>query len=568
MSANARLIFGSKEPPSSLLNQPVTFLADHTVDYNRSFYGNTQQTTVARQALIAYYRRQLTRVLQAPAFHAPVGAPTATTDRAEEEGSSSDPNSSKNEPLVRVVGILTQLPEPHSIGKDRLAPWEFYAVNNVHDDDQLHTAFDALVSTSTLVGSGGDFQDYIPGRLALFCGSVARYTGLYPGVCVGVRGTVCRRDLEGRITSLLVKDIVTAPRPLYPWNVVSQTTASAPSAPLSSPQIRVPIRVQMATGPFPRRDMVDILTACIQNALHRQTDVLLLGGPFFPPFQDYEKTELALMKSTLEDQLSGLVDHIERVLSHNRAKNQRALKVLLVPSIQDLMQVPVLPQPMLSLALDDDSAVRTLSNPCRFSVQGVAFGFLNYDVLAEVQETMVEKLPTPSGNLQRVAESIVQSRMFCPTQQVPSPNVDLRHLGSLSLSKHAVQEQEIPASTDPESDAAAGMDSTSPAATTAVPEAIPHVLWMPSLKPEFSFCTHSRDQDLLGEAEGNGSLIINPQVWSKARNATTGYFLNVAEITIGDSQAVASFGVAEGSAKDVASGGSGVSVTLRTVTKM
>ena len=427
------------------------------------------------------------------ADQSPIVKPEPRDDdgEAEEEGekavvddlspSAHTPSTAVSTPLFRAVGILTQVQETStaSTAAAQQAPWEFYVVCDLDDDGCYVRALQAMTEQSTTtgpfmllqetnndnnnssargrlcdkasvanVGAAGEettstkaaadeeaaAQDGT--RLSLYTRQVSQFTGLYPGMAVGIIGEPFQRTARGVLTGVLVRDFVLPARPMLPWRVdrpLPSSAVIATSYPHSS-ESGGGARIHFCSGPFPRRDVAGLLRTVTQQALHRGADVLIIGGPFIPPFtNEFERGLLPSLGATFNEMLDTFVDTLEETLKNYYATRPLLphMKVLLVSHRGDVTQVPVLPTTMYAIADTEDILVR--SNPCRLSVNGVHVSVCNEDVVGAMRERMVERWPTAEGSLRRVVEALVDGRLYTPLYHFPVTSIDMKHLPQLRM---------------------------------------------------------------------------------------------------------------------------------------
>ncbi|AIO01066.1 hypothetical protein LPMP_321810 [Leishmania panamensis] len=571
--------------------------------------------------------------------------------------------------LFRAVGILTQVQDPSALSvTTQQTPWEFYVVQNMDDDecyrhalqamgqtnckaeasfallqDASHTGFSARTSgrldsstgrSSTGVAAKpamGEAWEETRGRaveadeeaavrdgirLSLYTRQVSRFTGLYPGMAVGIIGEPFQRSTRGVLTGILVREFVLPSRPMLPWRVdrpllSASMTSNAGTGGLTDGSVSS-VRIHFCSGPFPRRDVSALLRMVTCQALHRGADILVVGGPFIPPFaSEFERDLLPSLGATFNEVMEGFVDILEETLKNYYSTRPLLphMKVLLVSHRDDVTQVPVLPTTMYAIADTDDILIR--SNPCRLSVNGVHVSVCNEDVVGDMRERMVERWPTAEGSLRRVVEALVNGRLYAPLYGFPVTTVDLKHLPHLRMDYvppqnellemkpiAAVSTSNSAAKVRGRSDAESGdaLTSTSsaissrgweavfnvsaqpstamtgsvkekikrvkleelagdqegeeegggaaiasgglviPSTAAAVPttEYLPHIMFLPSSRPQFAIVTHQSEEvdgaDLDNAASASGVLVVNQEVWSTRSSPT--FQLRVAEVTI------------------------------------
>jgi hypothetical protein len=169
-----------------------------------------------------------------------------------------------------------------------------------------------------------------------------------------------------------------------------------------------------------------------------------------------------------------------------------------------------MPQP--KYCVEDSAGVFALSNPCEIIVDRLRIGVSNFDSVTPMRDRMVERMHgRDEGSLQRVVETIIQSRLYAPFHEIPSSSHDLLNLEKLRIAK---ADNEV--------------------------EMFPHVVLMASTKPAFAFQTHSCKQDL-SDAVGEGCLVVNPGIWDPRRKEAP-FDAKVVEVTFLDLELASDFG--------------------------
>lgn len=519
-AANLNLLIGNEHPPARLekplltpqqraAGNPSAVVVDarNTANFRSSSYCGLQEKSAPtiRKHVIAYYADMLRRVplwrssvkKTDPALHessAVKPEPPAEGEDGEEVDALHAPAGAAaptaiSAPLFRALGILTQVHDPSAVSTaTQQAPWEFYVVRDLDDEDCYTRALQAMMaqqpSTSTSaflllqeansgpngaagrssgrlsssetpqlsangmhgVGAAGEettatraeadeeaaVQDGT--RLSLYTRQVREFTGLYPGMAVGVIGEPFQRSARGVLTGVLVREFVLPARPTLPWRVDRPLPISPPREAHDGSATTHAARLHFCSGPFPRRDVAGLLRTVTQQALHRGADVLIIGGPFILPFtNDFERGLLPSLGATFNEVMESFVDTLEETLRSYYATRPLLphMKVLLVSHKGDVTQVPVLPTTMYAIADTEDILVR--SNPCRLSVNGVHVSVCNDDVVGAMRERMVERWPTAEGSLRRVVEALVEGRLYTPLYGFPATTVDLKHLPQLRM---------------------------------------------------------------------------------------------------------------------------------------
>ncbi len=582
------------ERPPVALPRSVGELAPKVGIYCHASFQNTQlacfQGSEAARRQVREYIRTMGRLAIA-AMNAQTPAPVEG-----EAQSSAD---------MALVGVVLQLHDPTLASDQLLHPWEFHRIDNIESEEELHEAERALaalrlsggdsgigaattaVASRAAAAADGRAQDdddddaplfrANPHRLSLYTRHVARYTGVYPACVICVRGTAFKRDRQGRVTSLIVKQIFTPRRPEYPWE--------SPAAPLNlglsmraSMADRQGARVQFLSGPFPRNETTRIAAAVVKQATVRGANVVIICGPLVAPYGPDDQHHILRNTWSFADQLDQLLDALEEAI---KASRNTITRFVLVPSVEDAVCFPVVPQPCFAISVgdvvqgeadgenederDDVSAsrpgyehtveakglIQVASNPCEISIcsgyngsatdtdeerrrlaVGVRFGVTSFDSVSLLRDEMVERFPDGDGNsLHRVAETVLTSRLYVPLVSCPSPNHDLVHLHKVFIERNAV-----PVETgvhEAESGEQSAASDNRPRSTPCPP----HVVFLPSIRPPFAIVSHTAHQDL-SDPRGRGTLLINQGSWNPRQKGIS-FSLKIAEVTMTSIRAAA-----------------------------
>lgn len=586
----------TKDSPAS---EVVSIDARNTANFRTTSYCSRQdlENGTVRRRLINYYREMLHHI---PLWqHVMKLTPESDVKLEGEEedsgvGAMSGTETAQSVGTFRAVGILTQAQD--SVGDTEYLPWEFFVIHDVQDDDSYAAPLSALArdtpkrafsllfhGSSSATGEGAAdvsqqqqaageaYEDRQTGaagegqRLALYTKMTAPFTGVYPGMAVGIIGDPFQRDCRGVLTGLLVREFLLPSRPTLPWH------SSRPLVPVSPPLPPVASRIHFCSGPFPRRDIRALLCTATRQALHRGADLLIIGGPLIQPFEDFEKEILPSLGMTFADALNSFVDSLEDVLEEYYATRPRVphMKIVLVSHREDVTQVPVLPTTMY--AMEDTPDILFRSNPCRIAVNGVHVSVCNQDVVGVMRDVMVERWPSAEGSLRRVVEAVVQSRWYTPIVSLPAMHVDLKHLETLRMDVVPAQNEITAMGRDAAAKEKAKVDACSnwdrfislesaepgvkaedlkrvktessvEAHLELTSEKMPHIMFLPSTRPRFAFVTHRglrRGASVVDEcslddaASATGVLVLNQEVWS--RRSASKYDMRVMEVTIPDS---------------------------------
>lgn len=516
-AANLNLLLGLEHPPARLekpLLMPqqrsagssglVTVEARNTANFRSSSYCGLQDKSAPtiRRHVIDYYKQMLHRVplwrglakTQQEGSCRGTVVKTELEDDVDADGMVPLPGGApvvSDGLLFRAVGILTQLQDVSAVSAaTQQAPWEFYLVRDMDDDecyvralqalgqadrtadasfallqDASHAGFcartsgrlasstarssTAVAATSAIdeageetLGRAAEADEEAAARdgtrLSLYTRQASWFTGLHPGMAVGIIGDPFQRSARGVLTGVLVREFVLPSRPTLPWRVdrplLSAAVTSTSGAGAVADGSDGGVRIHFCSGPFPRRDVSGLLRAVTSQALHRGADVLIIGGPFILPFaSDFERELLPSLGATFNEVMESFVDTLEETLKNYYSTRPLLphMKVLLVSHRGDVTQIPVLPTTMYAIADTDDILIR--SNPCRLSVNGVHISVCNEDVVGDMRDRMVEQWPTADGSLRRVVEALVNGRLYVPLYSLPVATADLKHLPHLRM---------------------------------------------------------------------------------------------------------------------------------------
>jgi len=180
--------------------------------------------------------------------------------------------------------------------------------------------------------------------------------------------------------------------------------------------------------------------------MSQKPGVVLLIGPFIDSNNEKIKTGDA-------DQTPTELFHTQFTENlHDFLEASPDSSVLIVPSVRDMTSHHcVYPQsPFENPGLSGDPRIKLLSNPCRFSLNGITFAVTSMDVLfhllkeqlvlraEEVESVEVGGQPTATDTMASLARHILQQRSFYPLFPTPldlsqEVNLDVSHLEQLAL---------------------------------------------------------------------------------------------------------------------------------------
>ncbi|KAI0667572.1 DNA polymerase alpha subunit B [Trametes maxima] len=286
-----------------------------------------------------------------------------------------------------------------------------------------------MLESSRMMGSGARVPiRFDPGVNIRRCARGASGLGVFPGAIVALKGK------NGGGGWFLASEILSLP-PLDPSSeihVKSETDETAFS-------------MYVASGPFtPDADLAyRPFQSLITKLIAVKPAVVLLVGPFIdaahPAIKtgDVDAPPRDIFRTEFVDRLLDFLDSSPGSL------------VLLVPSTRDILSDhAVFPQCELPRGLSNDSRIRLLPNPARFTLNGVHIAVSSVDVLFHLRKeeffkraAEIDALSTASDApdaMANLCRHILQQRSFYPIFPVPlelahEVNLDVTHADMLYL---------------------------------------------------------------------------------------------------------------------------------------
>lgn len=390
---------------------------------------------------------------------------------------------------VCITGIITAVPD--IIDQVDTMQWELTPINNIQSLESVQEALEHISAP----------EEHEKRRVvSLYPKKVPRFTGVYKGVLVRVTGVPFKFDTSGNPSTVGLFKIEMPMRPTFPWSVATKDESSEPTA------LAAPCRMLFVAGPFD--NSFAPVGHAIQAAATRGANVLVITGPFVgePPKEQDLLIQEGIASITFEDRLSALIDLIEEELVKVRSlRNAVPLSVYLVPSMEDVSSMPILPQVAFPLGSGDGWCC--VSNPVTLET-ATATGApapLRVRVCASnavdsVNDMMSERWSDRVNRLQRASEAVVASRLVLPITTIPSPSHNLVELGALRIAEDGQ---------------------------------LPHIVVSTTSRVQsIGALTHSASADLAGE--GDGCLFIALATGGRTRTAEGIFSFQGVEVTIPD----------------------------------
>jgi DNA polymerase alpha subunit B len=293
----------------------------------------------------------------------------------------------------------------------------------------------------TAVMLEGSIKDSGGMRVHLDLSDMEQYA-LFPGQVVVVEGmnSTGRRLVAKRIYSSLPQaPHVSTPQKLIDFQHGADCQGGAP------------LTMVMASGPYTLKSDLNYAPLADLLAMVQKTrpDVLLLMGPFVdanhPQVAAGEMTveyEGEMVECTFEDTFAMKVkSQIEKMLVALESEDHSSPKVVMIPSLQDVHQPFVFPQPPMEYDFDVPQAqdVVFMSNPATFCVNEVTVGVNTSDILFHMGTEEISRVPKVAGQsrLGRLSEHMLHQRSYYPLfpGTNDAPQLDLRHSKKYGMQK-------------------------------------------------------------------------------------------------------------------------------------
>lgn len=491
------ILVGSSRADAQLRRFPampqVTTSHTDSCQHGQSALCMGQDGKKALKSLATYYFEQAQRLPPASSLKQDVGL------KAEGEEGDNDNNGT---PTVCLTGIITAVPDV--IDQIDTMQWELTPIDNIHSLESVQEALEHISAP----------EEHEKRRVvSLYPKKVPRFTGVYKGALVRVTGVPFKFDTSGNPSTVGLTKIDTPQRPTFPWS------ASTKDEPTESTGLAAPSRMLFVAGPFDNSFLP--VRYAIQTAATRGANMLVITGPFVgaPPKEQDLLIQEGITTITFEDRLSALIDMIEEELEKVRKmRNAVPLSVYLVPSMEDVSCMPILPQ--VAFPLGSGEGWHCVSNPVTVeaTASSAASDPLRVRVCAAnavdaVNEMMCERWTDRVNRISRASEAVVASRLVLPITNIPSSSHNLVELGALKITDGSQ---------------------------------FPHIVVTTTSRVQsFGSMTHSTNTEL-GEA-GDGCLFIALATGGRDRTSNIFSFQGV-EVTIGDTAEAAKKGLGGGRA--------------------
>ena len=269
--------------------------------------------------------------------------------------------------------------------------------------------------------------------VALFATDLPRFTGIYPGAVVGIRGAVLKRDASTmRPRDVAVNEVIhpSIPRPAY------GPGGAAPTGPGG-------VRIMVACGPYPAggETLQSAVMKIYSIAQHRGAQMVVIAGPYITaPTPGKVQTEQVNRRN--------IENMVNEVVTQSGRTPDRKCRAVFMPALDDISCVPVMPQ-LPSVCFDefDSAAVDvTASNPCEFTVAGaLRIGVCNYDAIALLRGAQLDRGLPPDASIRQVCHSIARSGVYAPVVDGHERVSDIKHLDRLAFGAAAAKATGAPA---------------------------------------------------------------------------------------------------------------------------
>jgi hypothetical protein len=257
--------------------------------------------------------------------------------------------------------------------------------------------------------------------VTLYATDLPRFTGIFPGAVVGVRGTVLKRD-----TSTMRPKDVALNRIVLPKLPVRQLVAATDATPRS-------LRVHFAAGPY-GRDATALQSAVaklMDLAVQRRAQLSFICGPFAPVPAVGDHLAVDRLPTDLE-----LFAMNKQALTFAAA--HPSTRFVLVPAVNDITCVPVMPQvPPYALG---ESPVTEYSNPCEATAAGLTIGVCSYDAFSLLKGVQLERGVPPEARLRQLCHSLVRSGVYVPVVDSGDRVTDVTMLNRMAFGYAAAQD--------------------------------------------------------------------------------------------------------------------------------
>ena len=152
-------------------------------------------------------------------------------------------------------------------------------------------------------------------------------------------------------------------------------------------------------------------------------EVTILGGPFLDCEHELVK-EGELLFTNDDNEIDCFEDgEVLLALKNYFTDLSRYTKIILVPSLNDMTSLHPFPQPPLS-AKGSTENLKFLSNPARFSINGIDFGVINSELIRHLISKSEMFGDSNEHKLTRCIREFVKQRNFYPTYP-PRENVSI-----------------------------------------------------------------------------------------------------------------------------------------------
>lgn len=196
-----------------------------------------------------------------------------------------------------------------------------------------------------------------------------------------------------------------------------------------------PIKCAVIRGPFSNDGDLEFnpLERALKYIKNKKSSiaVAILIGPFVDAnCSALESGQINSTKLKINDGLvKGLMEELKRYIEE---KLKGILKVILIPSLQDIGTIDPLPQFFPFTSSNSSPQVITLPNPSSFKINDIEIGVIPYDVIRELVKETLHKYPRPVNKLEVALTQIIEQRSFCPVYPSDIP-IDIGKIAELQM---------------------------------------------------------------------------------------------------------------------------------------
>eukprot|EP01138_Halocafeteria_seosinensis_P011350 gb/GECG01011593.1/.p1 GENE.gb/GECG01011593.1/~~gb/GECG01011593.1/.p1 ORF type:complete len:579 (+),score=75.78 gb/GECG01011593.1/:1-1737(+) len=249
---------------------------------------------------------------------------------------------------------------------------------------------------------------------------------LFPGQVIAAQGA---RESS---TKLHVSNIVTSarlPLPRSPGSLLEKERRTREVDEQTTVPVRGggPLRVWIAGGQFTLDNDLEFkpLLDLFQEVMAHPPDVLILMGPFLPESHPMIRQGNAYRHFKEKDYVHSFQDLFTKKFWKNVTgllKKVSHLRVVMVPSVDDVLSLPILPSAPFDHGTTDAQRIHVLSNPSTFTIGDAAsklvFGGISTDVLFDIRRERFAKgdkeFMSNTNKLETAVDDLLDQRSYYP----------------------------------------------------------------------------------------------------------------------------------------------------------